>query len=305
MQADDPISDVLWRQALHSLSVSWSGLPDKPEETPQSTLRALWFAASGDPRSVEGARHSLPPLSASAEKHLHDLVMARVAGVPLAHLTGRTSFLGIEMLSSPGALIPRRETEKLAVAAIRRLDEVVRSRGTSTVLDLCCGSGNIALALAKHCPEAVIYGSDISSEAVQIARANAERLGLSERCHFFAGDLYQPFAAHPGPDSVDLITCNPPYIPSARVKSMPEEISEHEPPEAFDGGPMGLDLILRLYREALDYLRPGSWLLFEVGLGQGGFVLRRMEQTGRFERLEVISDGEGNTRGIMARTPER
>lgn len=291
-----------WSAQLSRLTSSWAGLADKPEETPVSSLEELWLVAAGAVAGREGGGAVLPPLDAEGRRRLEELVTERMNGVPLSHITGRKRFMGLDLLTGPEALIPRLETELLATAAIERLKQLIDERGKAVVLDLCTGCGNVAAALASYCPEAVVYGSDISADAVGLANRNAEFLELSDRLNFRTGDLFGAFEGDLADRKVDLVTCNPPYIPRSRVASMPTEIAAFEPREAFDGGSLGLDIIIRLYSQAPDVLLPGSWLCFEVGAGQGDFVIRRMERTERYARIEGLSNEVGEVRAIVALT---
>jgi release factor glutamine methyltransferase len=287
-----------------SLAASWSALPDKPEDSLDATLRALWFAAAGEPRSVADAaeRHELPTLDARGQARFRDLVSRRAAGVPLAHLTGRQRFMGLEMLSGPEALIPRRESELLARTALERAHALAADRGTISVIDVCTGSGNIALAIAAHEPAATVAAADLSPDAVQLARRNAAHLGLGERVRFEAGDLLAPFDRAPWLGATDLLTCNPPYISSAKVPAMAAEISQHEPRLAFDGGSFGLDVISRLASDAPRFLKPASWVCLEVGRGQARFVADRFRRNPAYAEVEVVSDESGEGRVVVART---
>ncbi len=164
---------------LNRLSRSWTGLPDKPYETPDTTLRSLWLLAKGDPRSIENSISAELPLLRDDElEKLDHYIEMRLSNIPLAHMTGRQYFMGIEMLAGPEALIPRKETEILGQAALARLKQIVQERGSATVIDLCTGCGNQALALAFHEPDCVVYGSDISEEAIELAQKNAPAILL-------------------------------------------------------------------------------------------------------------------------------
>jgi release factor glutamine methyltransferase len=276
-------------------------LPDKPEENPDSTLRALWQAASGEPMSLErAAAQELPPLTAQSTAALESLLARRLAGEPLAHITGRQHFMGLEMLAGPEALVPRKETELLANAALRLARGLTAAESPITVLDVCTGSGNLALTLAHNLPGARVFAADISESAIALARRNASHLGLQDRVEFRTGDLLQPFATPEFLGQVHLLVCNPPYITSTRVGQMPAEISQREPRLAFDGGPFGISIVGRLLTEAPRWLRPGGWLAFEVGLGQGELLLKRMKSSGSFREIEPVPDSSGAVRGLVA-----
>jgi release factor glutamine methyltransferase len=276
-------------------------LPDKPEETAAATLRALWHLAAGQALSVEAAQErALPTLAADGEQRLDDLIAQRVSGIPLAHLTGRQRFMGLELLAGKEALIPRRETELLGQAALAVLRQLAATRERVTVVDVCTGSGNLALALAQHEPKAQVFASDLSEEAVALARRNAQHLGLSDRVELRAGDLLAPLDEPRFHGAVDLLVCNPPYISSQKVPAMASEISEHEPRLAFDGGPLGVRILQRLLREAPRFLASGGWLAFEVGHGQGPAVLKRLQAQGDFGATQTVADAQGEIRAILA-----
>ena len=276
-------------------------LPDKPEENVESTLAALWHAAAGDPVSVAAAlRAPRPAIDAAAAARLEALVARRLAGEPLAHLTGRQRFLGVELLAGPGALIPRAETEILGRAALAALEKCAATEETPRVLDVCTGSGNLAVALARHVPRARVWASDLSADAVELARRNAEWAGVADRVELRAGDLFQPFAEPAFERSMHLVVCNPPYISSAKVDAMPAETGGHEPRLAFDGGPLGIRILDRLAAEAPRYLCPGGLLIFEVGLGQARGMRRRIEHLGWRDVVEA-ADEQGNVRVLGAR----
>ncbi len=293
----------LYNDLLRELTEVRPYLADKPEETPEGALRALWFLASGERRAVERCLEGeLPVLSPASTEHLHTLVREHIQGTPLAHLTGRQCFMGIEMLAGPEALIPRKETELLGYAALGNLQEI---DGHATVIDLCTGCGNLVLALAYHAPACRVYAADLAPEAIDLAQRNAAFLGLEDRVAFFTGDLFTPFDDAPLLGTVDLVVCNPPYISSRRVGEMAPEVSDHEPRLAFDGGPFGVSVLVRLIAEAPRYLRPGGRLCFEVGLGQGELVRRRIERSGAYDEIEARADAEGNVRALVARVMER
>jgi release factor glutamine methyltransferase len=203
----------------------------------------------------------------------------------------------IQMLAGPEALIPRKETEIVCRGALSKLPAGEATR----VIDICCGAGNLGLAIAALRPRAIVRGSDLSPDAVALANRNAAFLGLARRASFEAGDLFAPFDTEVHTGQIDLIICNPPYISSARVEQLPREISAFEPRMAFDGGPFGVRILTRLVREARKFLKPDGWLAFEVGLGQGP-AMQKMLQALRFYRdIESLPDVAGETRALLAR----
>lgn len=268
---------TLFQERLALLATCLAVLPDKPEETAESTLRALWLTAADTPASAELAMTlPLPDLSPGQKATLEALVERRLSGVPLAHLTGRQRFMGLEMLAGPQALIPRRETQLLAQTAI----DLLPADSASCVIDACTGSANVAAAIASACLQARVHASDLSPDAVALAAQNLQFLGLAQRVVLRTGDLLAPFDEPPFLSGVDLLSCNPPYISTPRRLSMAQEVAAHEPQLAFDGGALGITLLQRLIADAPRFLRPGGWLVFEVGAGQGPAVARRLRAAG-------------------------
>ncbi len=277
-----------------------SVLPDKPEETPASALRALWHLAAGRALSAHAAlEQPLSLLDAAQAARLDELIARRLSGAPLAYLTGWQRFMGLELMATPAALIPRAETEMLARAALARLEEdpTVRS---PVVVDVCCGSGNVGLALAHAASSARVHGSDLSEAAIALARDNAARLGLADRVEFRVGDLMAPFGAE-FDRQVDLVVSAPPYISTSKMDSMAPEIVGHEPHLAFDGGPFGVRILVRLIRESPRLLRPGGWFGMEVGLGQGPAMAQLLQRDAAYDRVETVCDAGGAIRIVLAR----
>ena len=212
---------------------------------------------------------------------------------------GRIPFMGLELTVAPGALIPREETELLGRTA---LSIIRRSAGEpARVIDMCCGSGNLACAIAHHAPHAEIWASDLTEGCVEVARRNVARLGLSGRVHVVQGDLFQGLAGAALGGRVDMIVCNPPYISVKRLEGERAGLLEHEPREAFDGGPYGLSIHQRVIRDATAFLRPGATLLFEVGVGQDRQVEALFRRARAYEDIRAVADASGTGRVVYGR----
>ena len=294
MSVWEPFYDDL----LKRLEAGLEALPDKPDETPRATLDCLWATAAGTPLATsEAGTYVKRDLDDTQHEHLRGLVARRLAGEPLAHVTGRQDFMGIVLRTSPAALIPRRETELLTGAALLRLAAL--ERATPMIVDVCTGSGNVALALAMHAPRARVWGGDLCDHAIDLARSNALFVGRPD-VEFRVGDLTEPFATPEFLGQVDVVTCNPPYISSDKFEAMHPEISGHEPRLAFDGGPFGIYVLMRLLEEAPLLLRRGGWLLFEVGLGQGEPLRKRLAVLPAFSAVESVLDGNGVVKALAA-----
>ena len=286
-----------------SLSLKWPRLADKPEENPVAALRALWLAASGANCSIHKAgERKLSELDATGREKFRTLIEQRLSGVPLAHLLGWQQFMGLELKAGPQALIPRKETEILGSAALKCVREIVQTRGSAKLIDVCTGSGNLALALAVHEPRCQVFAADLCAEAVNLAKENARFHHLEERVEFRAGDLFAPFDGPEFHGSMDLVVCNPPYLSTSKLRALPPEIGQFEPREAFDAGAFGLAIISRLISDAPRFLKPESWLCFEVGLGQGPFFASRLKSAGPYRTIETAVDAAGEVRALIART---
>jgi release factor glutamine methyltransferase len=205
-----------------------------------------------------------------------ELIRRRGQREPLQHITGSTSFCGLEIAVSREVLIPRPETELLAergwtfLTKLSTLNSSPRHNAVtagqpSTVLDFGTGSGCLAIALAFKCPAAEVYAIDISSEALALARQNAARHRVAERIRFLQGD---GFAAAPEGARFDLIISNPPYIPSGGIASLQPEVRDYDPHRALDGGVDGLAYGRRLAAEGARFLKPQGRLMLELGDGQ-------------------------------------
>lgn len=196
--------------------------------------------------------------------------------------------MGVEIETGPGALIPRAETELLGRTALAKLDGTV-------VIDVCCGTGNLACAIAAARPDVKVWALDLTDGAVELARANVQRLGLGDRVTVLQGDLFAPLEGV----VADLVVCNPPYISTGRLAERTDLADE--PREAFDGGPYGVSIHQRVAREVHAVLRPGGWLACEFGLGQEKQLERVIARAGGYDVLEFANNDEGAPRVVAAR----
>lgn len=226
------------------------------------------------------------------------------AGVPPAYLTGRQMFMGIELLAAPGVLVPRPETELLGWTARRLLEALAAETpgdGPLRMIDMCCGSGNLACALAAGVPRARVWACDVTAPCVELSARNVDHLALQGRVSVHQGDLFAPLGAEGLAGAVDLIVCNPPYISTGRLGKDRAALLEHEPREAFDGGPFGISIQQRVVNEARAFLKPGGRLLFEIGLGQDRQMARLFERARDYETPQAVSSPQGEIRVIIGR----
>lgn len=209
--------------------------------------------------------------------------------IPLQHLTGEQEFMGLSFLVNEHVLIPRQDTEILVEEALKRLKPGME------ILDMCTGSGCILLSLLKlsRAGEITGAGADISPEALKVAKENALRLGVD--AEFIQGDL---FAGIPRERSFDLIVSNPPYIPTAVIGGLMEEVRLYDPYIALDGREDGLFFYRRIVKESVRHLKDGGWLLFEIGCEQAEAVSGLMEEAG-YREIRVKKDLAGLDRVVL------
>lgn len=216
---------------------------------------------------------------------------------PLQYITGAQEFRGLAFRVTPAVLIPRPETEFLVEAAL----EAVRGTAVPVIIDLCTGSGCIAVSMAKELPKARIFATDASPEALAVARENSRTHGVSGRIRFLEGDLFDPFAELDLQRQVDVIATNPPYVSSGDLAALPPEVRDFEPPQALFAGPRGTDIIERIVATAPEFLRPGGSLIMEIGFGQADVVKEFIEADRRYHGVDIHKDLAGIDRVVVAK----
>ncbi|MDX3924605.1 MAG: HemK/PrmC family methyltransferase [Shinella sp.] len=211
-------------------------------------------------------------------------------------------FMGLDLVLAGKVLVPRAETELLARRAVALLASVREKEPIA--IDMCCGSGNLACAIAEGVPSAHVLAADLTDDAVRTAKINVARLGLSGRVVVRQGDLFSALAGDHVEGRAAIIVCNPPYISTARLDGDSAHLLEMEPREAFDGGTYGISIQQRLVREAPAFLRPGGHLLFEFGAGQERQAAALLTRVGVYDVLDFVRDEEGRPRVAAARLKE-
>jgi release factor glutamine methyltransferase len=236
------------------------------------------------------------PLRAGHRRQFQEMLERRMRREPVAYITGRKEFWSLDFAVTPKALIPRPETELLVEVALHHLKSTA-SR-TPDVLDLGTGSGNIAVCLAKERLEANIVAVDISSSALEVARINSRRHGVSERIDLIQGDLFAALGAKEG--LFDLIVANPPYIRTGELSLLAPEISQWEPMTALDGGRDGIEYYRRIIGEAHEHLAPGSSIVLEIGADMATVVTELFARSGGYGPPSVYQDYAGKDRVVAA-----
>ncbi|MBB2985395.1 peptide chain release factor N(5)-glutamine methyltransferase [Terracoccus luteus] len=269
-----------------------AGIPSPEVDAVELAAHALGVDAREVRRLMVLGGRAAPPSLAT-------LVDERASRVPLQHLTGRAHFRHLTLAVGPGVFVPRPETETLVELALAEVDRAAGRKGEPVrVVDLCCGSGAIALSLKHERPDAVVRGLEVSPDAWAWATSNRDRLGLDVRLDL--GDATQPcFGDWAG--TVDVVTVNPPYIPVGAVPLDPE-VRDHDPDVALYGGSEdGLAIPLRTAATAAALLRPGGLLLMEHADSQGESLPRRLAAAGPWTGVTDHLDLSGRPRVSTAR----
>lgn len=234
-------------------------------------------------------------------EELEAFLQKRAANVPLQYLLGETEFMSLTFKVSPAVLIPRQDTEILVEKCIELLRDRIKLSNEENsiirsvrVLDMCTGSGCIAVSIAHYCPESRVVACDVSRSALEVAKSNSERAGVQNRLEFRCGDLFEVLD---GEERFELIASNPPYIETETVSGLQTEVRNHEPYIALDGGADGLDFYRKIVAEAPKFLIRGGHLAFEIGYNQAESVSRLMEKD--FEEITVLKDLGGNDRVVF------
>ena len=229
-----------------------------------------------------------------------EIIKRRSQREPLQHIVGSASFCGLELTVNRHVLIPRPETELLAEEGWKFLNSLNPQPLTPPplpcALDLGTGSGCLAIALAIHCPTARLFATDISAEALELARQNAESHKVFDHIEFLRGDGFTVFDSHA---VFDLIISNPPYIPTDEISSLQVEVRDYDPRQALDGGPDGLDFYRWIAAQASPFLKPGGKLMVEFGDGQA-HAIREIFENQKWVVEVVLEDYTQRPRIIIA-----
>ena len=253
----------------------------------------------------------LRPLSetdAAVQKQIQNyraMVTKRASRVQLQQILGSQEFMGLDFFVNEHVLIPRQDTETLVTEAAKTIQstpreklsffEKLKGRKEWDVLDLCCGSGAVGISLAKICSNVKVTATDISAEAVETAEANAEDLRVKVR--FLTGDMFEPVKGR----KFDMIVSNPPYIRTNMISILQEEVKDHEPLNALDGGRDGLDFYRTIVEKAADFLKPEGFLLVEIGHDQGEDLRKMLKDSGKYSPAVVIKDLPGRDRVVKCK----
>ncbi|MDH4226380.1 MAG: peptide chain release factor N(5)-glutamine methyltransferase [Deltaproteobacteria bacterium] len=267
------------------------------EEWQREALLMVASALSLRPADVKA--YGSRPVHPGCKAIIGEWVRRRKYKEPLQYIIGETEFMGRDFMVGPGVLIPRPETEILVGEALAML----KAKGVSSspfVLDICSGSGCIAVSVAVEFPDVKVIATDISPDAVETTVKNALLNGVYENIECLEGDLFEPLREQNLEGRFDLILANPPYVASNVISTLEEEVKDFEPRLALDGGTDGLDVIRRLVQGAATYLKPGCALIMEVGYDQVRGVEGIIRESGAYDNIVVKKDYSGIERVVMA-----
>lgn len=278
-------------EALRSAS---QRLAQAEVDAPRATAQILLAHLLGKDRTflITHARDVLDP---AVWDRFQQWVEQRAAGVPVQYLTGHQEFYGLDFLVTPDVLIPRPETELIVEEVLNR-----HHRPDPLIIDVGTGSGCLAVTLAVHLPQARIIALDISTAALKVARQNAQRHGVDHRIGWLVSDLLAALIDRTACGGADFIVANPPYVSTAEFHRLPREVRDHEPRLALLAGPDGLIVHRRLLQESQRCLRPGGYLIMEIGYGQCQSLTRIIDPS-RWEVEKVARDLQGIERTFVLR----
>jgi len=292
----------------------------KTKESPWTILKLIhWTTSFFNSRNIEGARasaeiilaHTLglkridlyvrydQPVSPQELALFKTMILRRVKREPVAYIIGKKEFWSMDLNVTEDVLIPRPDTECLVEHALAIVSGDDSNRSWK-LLELGTGSGAIILSMAARHPQHRYFASDRSEKAIRVATANAERYYLSDTIHFFVGDWFRPIKKRHR--NFDMIVSNPPYIPTHIITDLEPEISLYEPITALDGGKDGLESIRLIADQAPFFLKPGGYLLLEIGHDQKEKVGSMVHNCGKYESFNIVKDYGGHDRVAIMKT---
>ncbi len=270
-------------------------LRDKGADSPRLDAEVLLAHARGCER-IELYTAFEEAADEALRESFRDLVKRRAAGAPVAYLVGHREFFSLSFQVTPDVLIPRSETELIVV----RVLDLAKSQATTDALrivDVGTGSGILAVCCAKHLPAAQVTAIDVSPQALAVAQANAEEHEVADRIDFVESDLFDSVTPQ---QAYDVIVSNPPYVATHEMSELDPGVREHEPHLALDGGEQGTEVIARLIPQAAERLRPGGWLLIEVGPYNAQRVEQLVDDESTLSLEVTIPDLAGHARVVQA-----
>ena len=241
--------------------------------------------------------HNQDEIDAQSLRLYERAIDRRAVREPLQYITGRQEFWGLPFKVTPDVLIPRPETEFVVEAALKTVSMVP----APIIIDLCTGSGCIAISLAKELQNAQVFATDRSEPALDIAQENARRNEVAGRIRFLVGDLFAPIRELDLQGRIDVIATNPPYIPANDLAGLQPEVRDFEPEMALIAGPIGTEIGAAIIKQASVFLKKGGALIMEMGIGQAETYSVIVRETGNYKTPEIVKDLAGIDRVLVAR----
>lgn len=226
-----------------------------------------------------------------------NLIEERCKGKPVQYITNRQEFMGLDFFVAEGVLIPRADTETV----VEKVLEKASGMEKPNIIDMCTGSGAIAVSLAENIPDARVWAADISGSALNCCGINVRRYGFEGRIKVIKSDLFENIREEGLQDNTDIIVANPPYIESEAIRELDVNVRDYEPHLALDGGKDGLVYYRRIVNDSVEFLKIGGILAFEVGYDQGGKVREIMKDSGHFYDIKIEKDLSGYDRCVWGR----
>jgi release factor glutamine methyltransferase len=267
-------------------------LSQKESESPRLDAEVLLAHTLGCKRIELYTRYTEPATPEQRQQY-RELIGKRIEGCPVAYLVGRKEFFSLALDVTPAVLIPRPDSEHVVMECLRLAKEIAEPG----ILDVGTGSGNLAVAVAHRHKTAQLTATDISADALAVAKRNAEKHAVAARVECLQGDLFAPVAGR----RFDLIVSNPPYIPRDEIAKLAAGVRDFEPRQALDGGSDGFAVFDRLAGEAGNYLKPGGYLIVEIGAPQEKRARQKIEAQGTWELAATVHDHSGHPRVLVAR----
>jgi len=243
------------------------------------------------------------PIDDTVVMRYKDAIQKRAQRVPLQYITNHAEFMSLDFYVDERVLIPRPETELLVEAVIKKSQKFFKENEI-VIVDIGVGSGNIAVSLAKKMDRTRIFAIDISPDALAVAKINAQRYNVFSKITFLCGDIFQPLEGHGIESKVTFIVSNPPYISTDEFNSLQKEVRDFEPYAALISGQNGLQMFKRIIANTHTWLKPGGYVIFEVGEKQARNVARLFEETQCFKKAAFIKDYQHIHRIVIAQMEE-
>ena len=283
------------RTCLDILNQAVEELRSKGLDRPRTNAELL-LGAVLDARKIDLYLDRDRILSPQQVQKFNQFIQERIAGKPPQYIIGSTEFFGLEFKVNQSVLIPRPETETLVEAVIEHLKDCSQPK----IIDLGTGSGAIAISLAKNLKSSFVFATDVSSEALKVAKENARRHEVDDRIDFLCGDLFEPLRNKNLKGKIDCVVSNPPYVSKDEFDHLPKEVKDYEPIVALRTDEEGPSFHKKIIEGSLDFLKEGGILALEVGLGQASKVAGLIRNRKDFKNREIKKDLGGIERIVVA-----